>query len=58
MGENVENIKFGLDTQLNFMLSKCSPVVYLLEGLRFLYISGNPGLLCGMSKLNSMPASC
>ena len=34
--ENVENIKFSLDTQLNFMFS------------RFLYIFGDPGLLWAM----------
>ena len=34
MGENVENIKFSLDTQLNFMFSTYSPffVVYSIEG--------------------------
>ena len=31
MGENVENIKFGLDTQLNFMLSTCSPIFCCLS---------------------------
>ena len=39
-GENVENIKFSWESQLNFMFSTCSPsfVVYPLEGLRFLAI--------------------
>ena len=31
-GENVENIKSSLDTQLNFMFSTLSPVVNHLEG--------------------------
>ena len=31
MGENVENIKFSLDTQLNFMFSTCSPVFCCLS---------------------------
>ena len=30
-GENVENIKFSLDTQLNFMFSTCSPVFCCLS---------------------------
>ena len=49
--EKVENIKFSIDTQINFMFSTCSPifVVYSLEGLRFLYIFGDPGLLCDMA---------
>ena len=51
MGEHVENIKFRLDTQLDFMLSTFSPVfvvVYPLEGLRFLYIFGDPGPRCAI----------
>ena len=50
MVENLENIKFSLDAQLDFMFSTCSSffVVYLLEGFRFLYIFGNPGLLWGV----------
>ena len=31
MGEHVENIKFSLDTQLNFMFSTCSPVFCCLN---------------------------
>ena len=55
MGENVENIKSSLDTQLNFMFSTYSPIFCCLStrgpdvshpSLRFLYIFGNPGLLC------------
>ena len=30
-GENVENIKFSLDTQLNFMFCTCSPIFYCLS---------------------------
>ena len=57
-GEHVENIKFSLDTQLNFMFSTCPPLFCCLStrgpdvssrfslSLRFLYISGDPGLLC------------
>jgi hypothetical protein len=30
-GENVENIKFSLDTHLNFMFSTCSPVFCCLS---------------------------
>ena len=30
-GEHVENIKFSLDTQLNFMFSTCSPVFCCLS---------------------------
>ena len=60
--ENVENIKNRLDNQLIFMFSRCSPIFCCLSargldassrfssflGLinRFLYIFGNPGLLC------------
>ena len=50
MGKNVENIKFSLGTQLNFMFSTWLPVfvVYPLECLRFLYIFGDPGLTCAI----------
>ena len=53
-GENVENIKSCLDTQLNFMFSTYSPLFCCLStrgpdvshpSLRFLYIFGDPGLL-------------
>ena len=57
IGENVENIKFSLDTQLKFMFSTCSPVfvIYPLEGLRFLYIFGDPGLLCATASCIDKP---
>ena len=46
--EHVESIKFSWVSKLNFMFSTRSPVfvVYPLEGLRFLYIFGDSGLLC------------
>ena len=49
-GELVENIKFSLDNQLNFLFATFSLVFcfYPLKGLRFLYIFGDPGLLCGV----------
>ena len=60
-GENVENIKFSLDTQLNFMFSTYSPLFCCLStrgpdvshpSLRFLYIFSNPGLLWAASRDN------
>ena len=59
MDENVENIKFSLDTKLSFMFSAYSSLFRCLftrgpdishPSLRFLYIFGNPGLLCAMLK--------
>ena len=54
-GEYVENIIVSLDTQLNFMFSTYSPLFCCLStrgpdgshpSLRFIYIFGDPGLLC------------
>ena len=50
-GEHLKNIKFSLETQLNFMFFKYSPVFccFCARGpdvSRLLYIFGNPGLLC------------
>ena len=55
-GENVKNIKFSLDTQLNFMFSTYSPVFGYVStrgitdvshpSLGFLYIFGGTGPLC------------
>ena len=64
-GEHVENIKFSWDTQLNFMFSTCSTVFCCLSSrgpdvsqasLRFLYIFGDPGLLCVTPMI--MPRPC
>ena len=61
-GENVENIKFTLDTQLNFMFSTYSPLFCCLStrgpdvshpSLRLLYIFSNPGLLCGVHSIST-----
>ena len=58
-GEPSENIKFSLVSKLFFCFLHVHPffVVYPLEGqmpfLRFLYILGDPGLLCAMGVKNA-----
>ena len=54
MGAHLQNIKFSLVTQLNFVFSTCSPIFGCFcapDVSRFLYIFGDPGLLWGVARL-------